>query len=37
MWPIDKIKEYPKNPRTHPEAQIDLIADSMKSDGVTAR
>lgn len=36
MWAIDKIKSYPHNPRTHPPAQIELIARSMKEDGVTA-
>ena len=36
LWPIDRIREYPKNPRTHSDAQIALIAHSMKEDGVTA-
>src|SRR5512146_293876 len=36
LWPIGKIKPYPHNPRTHPPAQIELIARSMKEDGVTA-
>jgi len=36
LWPIEKIIPYDKNPRTHPKEQIDLIASSMASDGVTA-
>lgn len=24
-WPLDKIKEYPHNPKNHPPAQIDLL------------
>lgn len=36
MWPIGKIKPYEKNPRTHPESQIELLAASMVSDGVIA-
>jgi DNA modification methylase len=35
LWPIDKIIPYDKNPRTHPQAQLDLLAKSMKDDGVT--
>ena len=36
LWPVEKIIPYEHNPRTHPPAQIDLIAASMKEDGVTA-
>lgn len=35
LWPIDKIIPYENNPRTHPPAQIDLLARSMLEDGVT--
>lgn len=33
-WPLDKIKPYERNPRTHPEAQIKLLASLMKKWGV---
>ncbi len=36
LWPIDRIKPYDRNPKIHPEAQIELIAASMREDGVTA-
>ena len=36
LWSIEKIIPYSGNPRTHPQAQIDLIAKSMVDDGVTA-
>lgn len=26
VWPLSKIKRYPNNPRTHPPAQIALLA-----------
>ncbi len=26
IWPLDKIKEYPNNPKNHPPAQIELLA-----------
>lgn len=29
LWKLDDIKEYPKNPRTHPENQITLLAALM--------
>lgn len=35
MWVIGKIVPYDKNPRTHPQAQVDLIAKSMIEIGVT--
>lgn len=28
-WPLGKIKEYPHNPRTHPPAQVALLAQLM--------
>lgn len=34
MWKLDKIIPYEKNPRTHPESQIALLADLMKKFGV---
>lgn len=34
MWPIDKIKPYPKNPRSHSKDQIKLLASLMVSYGV---
>jgi len=36
IWPLENVKPYEKNPRTHPQSQIDLIAASMRDDGVTA-
>ena len=35
LWSIDRIKPYDKNPRTHSDSQVDLIAASMRTDGVT--
>lgn len=32
-WPLDRIKEYPHNPRTHPPAQIDLLASLFRKFG----
>lgn len=26
VWPLERIRPYPNNPRTHPPAQIDLLA-----------
>lgn len=34
LWPLDKIKPYDKNPRAHPQAQIDLLAKLMIKYGV---
>jgi ParB/Sulfiredoxin domain len=34
MWPMDKIKPYEKNPRIHPQPQIDLLAKLMTQYGV---
>lgn len=36
LWPLDRIKPYDRNPKIHPEPQIELIAASMREDGVTA-
>lgn len=33
-WPLGKIKPYAGNPRSHPEAQVALLADLMKRWGV---
>jgi len=35
MWPLAKILDYDKNPRTHPPEQIARLAASMLSEGVT--
>lgn len=35
VWPIDRIKKYPNNPRTHPAIQIEQLARDMRADGVT--
>src|ERR671918_2636205 len=29
LWPIEKLRPYERNPRTHNEAQVDQIAASM--------
>jgi hypothetical protein len=34
VWPLDEIIEYAQNPRTHPAAQIELLAQLMKEHGV---
>lgn len=34
LWPLDKIKPYARNARTHPPAQIDLLATLMLKHGV---
>jgi methylase of polypeptide subunit release factors len=34
MWPLDKIKPYEKNPRTHPQGQVQLLAKMMQRFGV---
>lgn len=33
-WRIEKIKPYPSNPRTHPPAQITLLAALLKRRGI---
>jgi len=35
MWPLGRILPYERNPRTHPDAQLELLAQSMRDDGVT--
>lgn len=35
MRPLSWVKEYESNPRSHPPAQIDLLARSMRDEGVT--
>ena len=34
MWPLEKIKPYAGNPRTHPPEQIAALAAAMREDGV---
>jgi hypothetical protein len=29
LWPLDRLRPYERNPRTHSEAQVDQIAASM--------
>lgn len=33
LWPIEKIFPYPNNPRTHPPAEITLLAQLIKKYG----
>lgn len=35
-WPIDAVQPYPRNPRTHSDAQIRLLAQSIEQYGFTA-
>jgi DNA modification methylase len=35
LWPIEKLRPYESNPRTHSEAQVDQIAASMVEFGWT--
>jgi ParB-like chromosome segregation protein Spo0J len=35
LWPIDRLRPYERNPRTHSEAQVDQIAGSMVEFGWT--
>jgi DNA modification methylase len=35
LWPIDQLRPYERNPRTHSEAQVDQIAASMVEFGWT--
>jgi hypothetical protein len=35
LWPIDRLRPYERNPRTHSEAQVDQIAVSMVEFGWT--
>ena len=34
LWALDKIKPYDKNPRTHPQTQIELLAKLMLKYGI---
>jgi hypothetical protein len=36
LWALERIIPYPGNPRQHSPEQVDLIARSMKDDGVTS-
>ena len=36
MWPINKLKRYGSNPRVHPKAQIERIAQSILEFGFVA-
>lgn len=33
MWPLEQIKPYPNNTRTHPDRQIELLASLLKKYG----
>jgi DNA modification methylase len=35
LWPLEKLRPYERNPRTHSEAQVDQIAASMVEFGWT--
>ena len=35
LWPMDRLRPYERNPRTHSEAQVDQIAASMVEFGWT--
>ncbi len=35
LWPIDRLRPYERNPRTHSEAQVEQIAASMVEFGWT--
>lgn len=37
LWPLERIKPYPNNPRTHPDEQIKLLAELMKNYGPDQR
>lgn len=30
VWPLDRIKPYPSNTRTHPDEQVQLLADMLR-------
>jgi hypothetical protein len=34
MWPIDRPKANPDNPRVHPEGQIRQIGKSVETNGL---
>jgi hypothetical protein len=35
LWPIDRVRPYQRNPRTHSDGQVDQIAASMVEFGWT--
>ena len=35
LWPIDRPKPHPDNPRSHPEVQIAQLAKSIETFGFT--
>jgi ParB-like chromosome segregation protein Spo0J len=35
LWPVEKLVPYAKNPRTHSDAQIAQIAESIEEFGFT--
>jgi ParB/Sulfiredoxin domain len=35
LWPIERLRPYERNPRTHSEAQVDQLAASMVEFGWT--
>jgi ParB-like chromosome segregation protein Spo0J len=35
LWPIDRLRPYERNPRTHSETQVDQLAASMVEFGWT--
>ena len=35
LWPVDRLRPYERNPRTHSDAQVDQIAASMVEFGWT--
>ena len=37
LWPIDRLRLYERNPRTHSEAQVDQLAASMVEFGPAAQ
>ena len=36
LWPIDKVQPSPSNPKFHPPAQVENLAESMREFGWTA-
>jgi ParB-like chromosome segregation protein Spo0J len=36
LWPVDRLRPYERNPRTHSDAQVDQIAASMVEFGWTS-
>ena len=36
LWPLDRLKPYAKNARTHSDAQVAQIASSIVEYGFTA-